>query len=285
MSWAKYQDVDLMRSCFVDMLGIDLGATYQVVFIYLRQLSLFLTEVIKRPSTDRVKTLYNWQYLNSLCMLAQAIIQYQVQLKELAFPLVQICQGLLQITNIPKYFPIKLHFIRVLISLQAASKSYIPVITPHLLEILLSPSLQKKSKPNKPKAFSFLMALKASKEQLDSETYKEQLIEEICDSLIEHMAGISNAISFPEIMISIKISLKKHTKTIRNGGIKGKILQTIKVIEDNADFVNKKRFESNLPPIAGPMMVEGEAPISEQRDKIAKRREKILRSKIESLND
>ena len=58
MSWASYLNNETMRDCFVDSLSIDISSSYQAIFISMRQLSIFLSQIVKNPSADRIKTIY-----------------------------------------------------------------------------------------------------------------------------------------------------------------------------------------------------------------------------------
>jgi len=280
MSWDNYETVDLLRNCFIDALTIDESASYQVVFTYLRQLSFYLSQVIKHPNTEKVKAVYNWTFLNSLLLLGQSIL-HNAFLKELTYPLVQISLGVLQVTNMPKFFPLKLHLIRLLISIQASTGTYIPGVTPHLLEMLESPFILKRSKTQRLKAYSFIVSIKASKEQLSSDVYKEGLVQEATDALIEHLASHAKNLAFPEIILPIRITLKRHSKNIKNPTIRGKILQALKVIQENADWLEKTRNKLQSTPV-NPKQIQDEAPITTHSQRILHQRQEVIKSFLHS---
>ncbi|OMJ84011.1 hypothetical protein SteCoe_14933 [Stentor coeruleus] len=277
MTWINYVDIETMRKCFIDILGTDLSAGYQIVFTSLRQQSIYLAQVVKNPSIDRIKTIYNWQFLNSLMILGQSISAYK-DMSALAHPLIQIVSGVLSLTNIPKYFPLKLHLVRILIALQNQRKNYIPSIAPNVIEILTSPSLNKSVSTKKLKEFSFVVAIKTSKEQLASQLYREQLIDECCECLIEHFASISNVVAFPECFLPVSLTLKKHVKGVKNSVFREKIGHCLKVVQENSDWVEGQRKGIRM--VDEKHVVDGEAPIREKCSKILMRRLEIVNSRI-----
>jgi nucleolar complex protein 2 len=204
-----------MRTCFVDLLGCDMSAAYQITFTYLRQLSLHLTTVTKTPRKDSIKTLVNWQYLNSLCLLGQAVMRYYKELDKLLYPLVQVTLGLLKLTNSFYHTPYRLHLLRLLTSLEASAQTYIPGVSAHILEVLTSPELKKRSKPSNSKTFEFYAAIKVSKGDAILDLFKQQLVEETCDVLIEHLAVWGRSPAFPELCVPVKLVIQKHVKDMK----------------------------------------------------------------------
>ena len=276
MNWSNYLDIETMRKCFVDLLGVDLSSSYQVVFASLRQLSMFLSQTVKNPSSDRIKTIYNWQFLNSFILVGQSIMAYN-DLLPLVHPLVQIATGILSLTNISKYFPLKLHLLRVLINVQSHCKLYIPSISPNICEILSSASLSKSTSNKKLKEFSFIVAIKASKDQLGNELYREQLVDEATECLIEHFAAISQLVALPEIFLPVKMTLKKFCKSLRNTVFRQKISHALKIVQDSADWMMEKR--KNFKSLEQERVSEA-APILGFSEKILKRRQEIVNSKL-----
>lgn len=277
MSWVSYIGVDIMRNCFVELLGLDLSASYQIVFTSMRQLSVYLSQIVKNPSADRIKSIYNWQYLNSLILLGRCVSSYS-DLFDLASPLIQIISGVLSLTNIPKYFPLKLHLARILISLQSHCKMYIPSITPNLIEIVTSPSLSRGTSSKKLKEFSFVVAIKGSKDQLASELYREQLIDESCECLIECFGSISNIVAFPEVFLPVAITLKKYCKNLRNSVFREKVLHCLRLGKANSDWVEKAR--KSVKSVKDLCYLAGLAPISKKCERILHRRQEIVNSKV-----
>lgn len=283
MSWDRYKAVDLMRSCFIDILAIDLSEAYQVMFTYLRQLSLHLNTAIKKPTKDRVKTLYNWQYLQSLCLIGQAVTHYTKELGQLQYPLVQVALGLLKLANNLKYCPLRLHLLRLLASLEASAKTYIPGISPFILEILQSSELKKRSKPDRLKSLEFLVAIKASKENLKNLVFKEQVVQECCEILLEHAAVCSTTIAFPEVVLPIRLALKKFCKELKFPVYKAKIMQVLKQLSDGANWSESRRNRLGLAPQVAPAFLPEDSPLMAQRKKILDGRAEYINSKIDNL--
>jgi nucleolar complex protein 2 len=277
MSWVSYSSIETMKNCFIDLLGEDLSGSYQVLFTSLRQLSIYLSQAIKNPSEDRIKTIYNWQFLNSLILLGRSITSYK-DLFDLASPLIQITSGILSLTNSPKYFPLKLHLSRVLVSIQSHCKVYIPCISPNIIEILASPSLVKACNLKKIKDFSFIVAIKASKDQLASELYRQQLVDECCECLIEHLGSVACFSSFPELSLPVQFTLKKHCKNLKNPVFRQKILHCVRLIQQNSDWVESSRKDFKT--IKKNLFLTSTPPLKLKCDTILKRRQEIVNSKL-----
>lgn len=271
-SWASYESQELMQKSFIDLVGVTAGAGYQVLFVYIRQLALHLLQVVKNPSSDNPKTVFNWQFLNSFTLLGQCILHHPGLFKELLHPLVQLACGLLKVNNIAEYFPYKLHVLRVLIALETSFGLFIPDVSAHLLQMIGTPSLYKHSKSMKTKVFSFLVAIKATKDQLASELYKELLIQEACDSLVEHLATVENSIAFVETSLPVRLSLRKTAKTAKNPLVRSKLIHCVKLIEENSALVEAQRAQLNLPVLECPLVLPGPHKLRTQAQKLQKQR-------------
>jgi nucleolar complex protein 2 len=276
MNWSNYLSIETMRKCFVDLLGIDLSASYQVVFASLRQLSMFLSQTVKNPSSDRIKTIYNWQFLNSFIIIGQSIMTYK-DLWPLVHPLVQIATGILSLTNISKYYPLKLHLLRVLINIESHCEFYIPSISPNICEILTSSSLSKSVSTKKLKDFSFIIAIKTSKDQQLSQLYREQLVDEATECLIEHFSAVSQFPAFPEMFLPVGMTLKKYCKGLKNLVFRQKILHALRMVQETVEWILEKR--KDLKDLNQENRFLG-APLVAYCEKILKRRQEIVNSKL-----
>jgi nucleolar complex protein 2 len=83
-----------------------------------------------------IKTVYNWQYILGLYLWASVLIhgkKYKGEavelIQELLHSLIQITIGLIEVFNAPRYIPIRLHCIRVLLQIQVNCDVYIPTMS------------------------------------------------------------------------------------------------------------------------------------------------------------
>ena len=215
LTWDNYSRLSLLRSTYTALLGLDLSAAYQVTFQHLRQLALHLLSITKTPTKDGLKTLINWQNLGSLWLLAQCIRHYSKDLGDMRYPLVQICAGMLRLVNSFQHTPFRLHLLRVMIMMESGGEAFIPQVSSYITDLIASPELYKRAKhteENAVKTFEFYTALKVSKGDGKGEGFRYQLVEEICDVVVEHMAVWSRSVGLVEVWLGMRAVLLKAGK-------------------------------------------------------------------------
>jgi nucleolar complex protein 2 len=148
-----------------------------------------------------------------------------------------------------RYFPLRFHVIRSLLSLSAHTKTYIPLV-PSLVEPLSSAEFTHKPKPSTLAPLDFEYHIRAPAAYPRTRAYQDSLAEEITFLLLESQALMSTSISFPEMSIPVVTLLKRFTK--KNGGKGGKATSLFKVlidkIETTAKWVNEKRKNVEFAP-------------------------------------
>jgi len=151
--------VTFMGNCVVELYGVDLQASYQHAFVYIRQLALILRNALVKKTKDSMQALFSWQFLSCLrvwCAVVAAYCPHQElggtgsvslaggdDLSGLVYPLVQIVLGADRLASSPKLVPFRLHLNRLLVQLSSAGQVFIPTATP-LLEVLSTPDLHRK---------------------------------------------------------------------------------------------------------------------------------------------
>jgi hypothetical protein len=99
---------------------------------------------------------------------------------------------------------------------------------PAALGILQNQSLHKKPKQTKLTAFDIHIQLKTPKEAVDHAVFKEQIIDETCNVLLEHSATFKASPGFPEMIIPVTVSLKRIAKGIKAGHLRQKVLEVVR---------------------------------------------------------
>ena len=88
-SFETHNTVSFVMNECVDLFGVDLASAYQHIFMYVRQLAVYLKTALQSGAgEDAFRHVYNWQYVNSLRLWAMTVARYNDE-KEL-YPLV--CQ-------------------------------------------------------------------------------------------------------------------------------------------------------------------------------------------------
>lgn len=258
----RFKGIEFMRNCFVDVLATNLPEACLVLQASLKQLGLHLSAALTKPTNARVRTIYTAQFFQSLSLIAAATMRYQKELTQLQSPLVQVALGLLKLPGTLKYCPLRLQVIRLLTDLEAKAKTYFPGVTPYILEILQSQELKMRSKPDsRLKPVNFRIATKVAKENVMSLAFKEQAVQECCDALLRHVASFSMSISFPEVVLPLRLALKKHCKDLKHPGYNIKLTKVCKQLTDAAIWSETRRNKLGLAPQAAPALIAEESPL------------------------
>ena len=170
----------LMSSCFVDLCGIEPGATYQHAFVYIRQLAIHLRNAIQKPTADAYRQVYNWSYVNCLRLWAQVLCaharQHTAPLRQLLYPLVQVTTGVARLLPNIRFAPLRLQCLRVLNQCAAELQVYIPV-APLVLEVFRFAELSHKpTGAAAEKLLDWAVMLKVSKTDSGRRDYQEGMM-------------------------------------------------------------------------------------------------------------
>lgn len=265
-----HEEIELMRNCLLELISTHALTGSNYIADLLPKLAYFIQKALK--SQIKSKVIFNWQFLSFLQVITQAIIAHPKQMNINLSGFLKNLLGILHVPQNHKFTPFKLHLIKLIISLQYNYKCYIPGITSFILDIISDPNLCKRSKSNRIKDFCPELVIKASKEELTSDVYKEKIIEESTKLLLENIAYYGDDIAFPESSLPIRLALKKIAKDMKNSNIKQKLAQIAKYLEENSIFIDKKRIELGQPILTGPAIIQGKFPLLSQQEKIYKRK-------------
>ena len=105
-----------MVQCIAELYKIDISHGYQQSFLYIRQLALHLRGAVVKKDEDALKQVISWQYLNCLQLWTRVICSMpgKEELAPLAFPLIQVIQGVLLAAQSSALSPLKFHLINCL---------------------------------------------------------------------------------------------------------------------------------------------------------------------------
>ena len=138
-----------MAQCVAELFVSDPVQAYQQAFIYIRQLALHLRTALVKKTSDAVRQVTNWQFLNCLRLWTRVICTMPEPdaLGPLIFPLAQIMFGVMASAPSVYFVPLRLHLITCLHQLAASGKVFIPTAA-RLAEILEHPDLTVKPTPS-----------------------------------------------------------------------------------------------------------------------------------------
>lgn len=236
-----------MRRSLVEMFALDLNASYQHSFLYIRQLAIHLRNAVILKKKDSFQAVYNWQYINSLRLWCDllGLTADKPQLQPLIYPLVTIATGVIRLIPTAQYFPLRFHCIQSLIDLAKATHTFIPVL-PLILEVLRSNTFNKKHTSVSMKPMQFTCILRLNKAQLAENGFRDEVIEQVCGLTLDYMAYESNSLAFNDLSVHTVMALKAYLKECRNANYSRKLKQLVEKINDNAKFIDQERRKINF---------------------------------------
>lgn len=227
------------------MLSLNLQQSYQLGFLYIRQLCLHLRNTRNNFSQDAVKHIYGWQFYNCVKMWVLALCQHQNELVLLLNPVVQLIQGALKLTVSIKYFPFHVKLFELLNMIIQQANQFIP-IAQYLLYPFESKGglayLNSKSKPLEDKMIpDSLVSIKISKKHLDTVEMKDKVVQESLENLTLHLADHARKLYFPEMVVGLSFVLRRFKKETKNTIYRKQIQTFLQAVQSNSELIMEKR--------------------------------------------
>eukprot|EP00871_Galdieria_phlegrea_P003760 jgi/Galph1/4385/GphlegSOOS_G3050.1 len=221
----------------VDLFGIDLGISYSLIFIQLRELAVILKRAITSEGKEFRHLVENWQFVNQLRLYEMVLSSYAAknQLRALIYPYVQIVLGVIHLASYPSCFGLNV---------------YIPVAS-SLIRTLFCTELKRKPTSNeigKGKQLMWRVTLRLSLNALNSRAFRDGVISQVVYLLAEHFSTLSRNVAFPELIIPSIISLKKFLTETKVGKYRRCIQELVEQMEANATCILRQRREMSLAP-------------------------------------
>ena len=143
-----------MQNCLVELLSVDMSVTYQLGFVYIRQLAIHLRTATTSGKKEAqqvsmcvrrctlviilvlsLQSVYNWQFVHCLDLWGRVLGHMpHPKLCPLIYPLVQVVLGTVSLQPSPRYYPLRLHLTNTLLDITIATDTFIPT-APLLLEV------------------------------------------------------------------------------------------------------------------------------------------------------
>lgn len=252
--------INLMKNSASELYSLNLIASYQQAFGFIRQLAIHLRNCLKTKSAESYQAVYNWQYTHCLdfwsIVLATTCDKERGEesvLQPLIYPLVQAATGAVRLIPTSRYFPLRFHIIQSLLRLMQRTGTYIP-LAPMVLEMLESTEFTRKSKPSTLVTLDFQTLIRVPKTYLRTKVYADQLIDEVLYYLLEFLSLFAKSIAFPELVVPIVMTLKRIIKTskasreINNQKLVGAIKTIVEKIERQSTHILLQRATVDFAP-------------------------------------
>ncbi|TMS34961.1 hypothetical protein L596_002453 [Steinernema carpocapsae] len=240
--------ISLMQRTYAELAMIRPSITYPYMFVYIRQCSIHIRNAMIAKRKDMVRTVYNWQFVQSLYLWCEVIGKaskyhgreknYQ-SIEELIFPLTQVVTATMKLFPSAKLLPLRLHCVRMFVQLQKSCDVFIPSLY-HCAELLdnLIETTQKKPKTMNANFVGIRCILKASDTLLVDDAYRRAASEGLHELMLDSAYELATDSGFPDVVVPVDAKIRAFLKKSRSANDKTLFKDLLKVMREHAEHVN-----------------------------------------------
>ena len=150
MNMNSYNQIDKLQTDIISILKIDFEKAYLTIFTFIRKLCIQLRMTIVDKTSSSIKSIYNWQFVNSLILWGKVIIAYSdnKDIALLSYPLIQTIIGVIRLNYSETFYLLRIRLVMLLNAISKTTKIYIPTAM-YILPILKSNYFIEKCKVSK----------------------------------------------------------------------------------------------------------------------------------------
>ena len=238
MNLNTFNHIKQLQDDIINILNYDLQKAYTTIFTFIRKLCIQLRGTIVDKTSSSIKSIYNWQFVNSLILWGRVIMKYisDSNIYLLIYPLIQTIIGVIRLNYSEQFYLLRIRLVILLNGISRVSNIFIPT-SMYILPILSSNYFIEKCRPiiesskkskkeenanDKEKSYKpkinerivIHISLKIKKEELKIKQIRKDLLEESCDCLLEYLSINSNKICFVELADNILKEMRSALKKI-----------------------------------------------------------------------
>ncbi|XP_057981367.1 protein REBELOTE isoform X2 [Malania oleifera] len=245
---SNIKQIQFLRDSCVELFSLDVYKSVSKALVSVQQLARILQQGLRAKKKEALKSICSWQYINCIDLwvtfIAMNTRDYDLHL--LLFMVIQVINGVTYLFPGPKYVPLRFKCIQWLNNLSNSSGIFIPVAS-LVLDMLEFSTSKEGGRPGK--ASNFSLNLKLPKHWLKSQNFEELCVFSVIELLSAHFAQWSYHISFPDLATIPLIRLKRFYETTSIESLKRVVKRFIDQVEQNVEFVQRKRVEVTFSPI------------------------------------
>ncbi|MCP9261450.1 hypothetical protein DINM_004814 [Dirofilaria immitis] len=189
----------LMQKSFAELCLTYPEIAYQYIFVYIRQMAIHLRNAMIAKRKNLIQTIYNWQFMQCLYLWSQVIAKAYhhhtsskddaTAIKELNYPLSQITISTMKLFPSLKYFPLRLHCLRIMLIIQQNCHIYIPTLS---------------------------LAVEVSTSHFDDAGFRHTALKELFRIHLEAAHAVQQSCAFADVIIPINHEIKAFVRNCRN---------------------------------------------------------------------